>query len=435
MEMGAVVQLEKPLQLEPYQITGVDWLAGGSRRSLGDDPGLGKSAQAVRAAAKVGAGSIAALCPAKVRTNWQRQFDLWWPDSLDRPRFDVYSYDEAVRGKVKAAYDVLILDEAHYLKNPTSKRTREVYGVRCAGGGLASRCGSVWPLSGTLAPNGNPLEFYPHIRALRPDLISTGRGPMNRQEFLDEFCIYQSTPFGPRIVGVRNGDRLRGILRQLVLRRSVAECAKYLPPIVWSHESVDDDDARQILAGLEATPEVEQLRQHVLASADFHAYEEVAMASLRRVVGTLKAQALGVVFRDQLDSRGGEKIVIFGHHHKTINTLHAELADYGAVQVTGDTRPKDVQPLIDRFNQDPKCRVFIGQTHACGEGIELTAANRVEFVEGDWNPMRMFQALKRVHRRGVASTVFARVWGLAGSVDDLIAGVCARKVQNIKQFE
>jgi SNF2 family DNA or RNA helicase len=236
-------------------------------------------------------------------------------------------------------------------------------------------------------------------------------------------------------VGVRNGDRLRGILRQLVLRRTVEECAKYLPPIVWSHESVDDDDARQILAGLESTPEVEHLRQHVLASADFHAYEEVAMASLRRVVGTLKAQALGVVFKDQLDSRGGEKIVIFGHHHKTINTLHAELADYGAVQVTGDTRPQDVQPLIDRFNQDPKCRVFIGQTHACGEGIELTAANRVEFVEGDWNPMRMFQAVKRVHRRGVASTVFARVWGLAGSVDDLIAGVCARKVQNLKQFE
>lgn len=424
------------MQLEPYQLDGVRWLTTGARtHGLGDDPGLGKSAQAIRAAAELSPKSIGVRCPAKARTNWARQFALWWPAGQPMPPVEIESYDRLVRGESAAGHDVLILDEAHYLKSPTAKRTRAVYGQHCAGKGLASRCGWVWPLSGTIAPNGNPMEIYPHIRGLRPDLISVKGRAMNRHEFLEYFCVYRNTDWGPRVLGVRNGQELRGLLREMFLRRTVQEVAAGLPPIVWSHETVDADGAAEVLAGLESSPEVVELRKHVESTGNYHAMDGVHMASLRRVIGSLKCAALGEVLTELLRSRGGEKVIVFGHHHSVLNSLHEALSDFNPVQLTGETPPGQVQRTIDRFQTDPSCRVFIGQTTCCGEAIELTAANRVEFVEPDWVPARMFQAAKRANRRGNPLPVFARVWGLAGSLDDLIAEACARKLRSEQQLE
>jgi len=383
----------------------------------------------------VDAQRIAVVCPATARTNWQRQFDLWWLGDERPTQLDIDSYQRVANGCWDGReYDVLILDEAHMLKSPDAQRTKAIYGRYCAGGGLADRCEYVWPLSGTLLPNGNPMEAYPHLRALRPDLIHSAGSPMNKIDFMRRYCNWRMTPYGPQVTGVRDDEALRAMLKQLVLRRTEEEVAKELPEVVWSHETVDDAEAATILRSIEDSPEVSELRMHLDTNQDWHAYESVAMSATRKIIAELKARVVGPVLADELDRRKG-KMVVFAHHHAAINRLHSDMVRHHPVQITGETPGAKRQDAIDRFQNDPDCRVFIAQMDAAGTAIELTAAHHVEFVEASWTPSTMHQAVKRCHRRGQINTVFARIWGLAGSIDDLIAGVCARKVSQLNRLD
>lgn len=419
--------------LDPYQLEGVRWLAARPHAGLGDDPGLGKSAQAIRAAAAVGAHHIGVVCPATARTNWQRQFDQWWIGGSHDLQID--SYQKVAAGVFDAReFDVLILDEGHMLKSPGARRTKTIYGAYCAGGGLVARSNYVWPMSGTFMPNSDPMEMYPHIRALRPDLIQHHGRVMNQAEYLRTFCNFTVTPYGPKVVGIKNIEDFRRILREFVLRRTEREVQKQLPEIVWSHETVDDAEAASILAAIEDTPEVRDLRHHLETDGDYHAYERLSLSATRRIISELKARTVGPVLAEELDRRTG-KVVVFAHHHAAINRLHSEMSRHGCVQITGETPAHKRQEAIDRFQNSPDVRVFLGQIDSCGTAIELTAANHVEFLESSWVPQLNYQAVKRCHRRGQINTVFARIWGLAGSVDDLIAGVCTRKLQQFKRLE
>jgi len=215
------------LKPRPYQITGRDFLAARSRALLADEMRVGKTPQAILAAEeKFGGGDVLVLCPAIAVPHWHREWDKWAPDS--QITLDVMSFDRA-RNMWNAGtlqprrYDVMIVDEAHFCKNPEAQRTKMVYGK----GGLGYQVGAIWALSGTPATK-HAGELWPMLRAF-------GATNMDYDAFVDRYCSYwwHKTRRERIIKGTREDkvSELRELLKPIMLRRTRAEVAPDMPEI------------------------------------------------------------------------------------------------------------------------------------------------------------------------------------------------------------
>lgn len=409
-------------ELYPYQRIGADWLASKKHALLADQMGLGKTVQAIMAAKQVGARRIAVVCPASVRANWHREFERWWPEFGADPF--VNSYNMLVRGSwYGMGPEVLIIDEAHYLKNRDSKRTKAVYGKD----GLATRARRVWLLSGTPAPN-NPAELWTHLHALAPGLIMGKNGkPASWWGFVNRYCKTVDKGFGPQIVGGKNLDELKALMAPFILRRTKDEVLADLPPIRFNTLPIDG-----VLPS--ETAHDEMLVESALETG-IESLAKVAMhvATLRRATGMAKLKGVIDWIKDFLES--GEKLVVFAHHRDVIRETHASLREplRGKIAlVTGDTGARQAE--VDRFQNDPDCRLFIGQIQAAGTGITLTAASTVLMVEQSWVPAENAQAAMRIHRIGQKNACVVYNAVLAGSIDERIGDALTRKMNDLVQL-
>ena len=424
------------MTLFPYQQVGAEFLAARRFAFLADGMGLGKSAQAIAACNVLGATRIAVVCPAVAKINWQREFGMWSkvPDQQVR----ICSYDKLSTNKLdqrqitEFAPDVLILDEAHYLKTRTTKRTKTLYGATPGTSGILAAAKRVWLLSGTPCPN-NAGELWPHLRALWPELLTRGDKPLSYAEFLVRYCFIQETPFGPKILGNKNKDELRGILGQIMLRRRAEDVLKDLPPMMWQSVAVEADAVSGDIADLEKDPAVEALREALYADGVIEG-AGVAMASLRRATGVAKAALAARMISEEIEAGAYDKIVVFAQHLDVIRLLVDKLSAHGVVSITGSTPTTLRQKAIDDFQSRPEARIFVGQLQACSTAITLHAANQVLFVEQSWTPAENAQAAKRCHRIGQTKPVFVRMLGLAKSIDEAVTRVLARKSQMIGEL-
>ena len=132
-----------------YQKVGADFLCKNPAAFLADEQGLGKTLQVIAACDTLGLTKVVVICPAIAKINWRREFDKW--GTVER-EVKVFSYDKITQSKevrneiAKFEPDVLVLDEAHYLKNRTAKRTKYLYGQYCRGDGLVRFADRVWLL-------------------------------------------------------------------------------------------------------------------------------------------------------------------------------------------------------------------------------------------------------------------------------------------------
>src|SRR4051812_48868587 len=198
--------------MRDYQDQGVAWIVQQlrDRRAvmLGDEAGLGKTRQALTAAVRLNAENILVICPAGARRVWQQEIQRWLPEwsgrvvlvepgfardglSLVPPLILVVGYDELsdTRSNVtpqlqSRLWDLLILDEAHYLKNP-SNRTKAVYGRRGTSTGIQASAARVLLLTGTPTPN-HAGEIYQHYRTLWPEAL--GDKVLTQDQWEERFC-------------------------------------------------------------------------------------------------------------------------------------------------------------------------------------------------------------------------------------------------------
>lgn len=424
------------MSLFPYQIEGAQFLASNKYAFLADGMGLGKTVQAIEACNIIGATRVVVISPAVARINWQREFELW--SRNPSVNLAVHSYDKvatskAVQDQIKAfAPDVLILDEAHYLKTRTTKRTKSIYGAYCAGKGIAESSARVWLLSGTPCPN-NAGELWPHFRALWPEMITLSDKPLNYMEFISRYCVLAESLYGVKIIANKNSAELKGKLRMVMKRRRAEDVLKDLPPISWHMVAVEPDHVLADIQELEQDIAVEALKEALTADGVIEG-AGVALASLRRATGLAKAKLASRMIADELKDNAYEKIVVFVQHLDVGKTLIDELAEFGVVSISGQTTEGKRQDAIDRFQKDKDTRVFVGQLQACSTAITLHAANQVVFVEQSWTPSDNAQAAKRCHRIGQNRPVFVRMLGLAKSIDEAVAKVLARKSQAISEL-
>lgn len=415
-----------------FQNEGSDFLASRVAAMLADDPGLGKTFQAIRAADRRIVLRVGVICPASVVATWHAEIAAHREG--DWTHF-VTSYEGAVGRDYKVfaenEWDVLILDEAHFLKTVTARRTKTIYGFTAEDGmnrlpAIIDRAGAVWLLTGTPMPN-NPSELFSHLRALHPEAIrSTRTGQLwSLFQFIAAYCRTEDLGYGPKIVGAKQEAKLRGKLQGFMLRRRKSEVLKDLPPLRFGEIAVEGD-----LSALPAD-EIEIVRK-ALNKGGFDALKDVAghVAKLRRLTGLAKLPSTIAWLKDWLEGAEGQKIVVFAHHTDVIRAIASAIGK-AAVTLDGSSSMAQRKTAVERFQNDPKVRVFVGQITAAGTGITLTAASDMLFVETSWVPADMQQASQRIHRIGQTESCLVRFAIVPNSIDADIQRAVARKLKMI----
>lgn len=446
----------RQFELFPYQRDGAVWLAGRAHALLADDMGLGKSAQAITACEEVKAGKVLIVCPAAARVNWRREFEMFSPNLrpvvVENARSDfkttdslIVSYDLIAKHPNLGSFDVVIIDESHFIKGIETKRTQAILGSA----GTIHRTKYFWALSGTPAPN--------HIGELWPLLFTVGATPLTYSKFVSKFCNSYMYHHGPVITGTKSAmtGEIRAMLAPVMLRRKKEDVLKELPPIFYQSVVVEpgpvdlDTDIGFVdyVFPIDRRKELDETlgkeRQKIeiaMAGAGWEDGLKVleglarSVSTLRRYTGLQKIQSVADIIESELNSNAYEKIVLFGIHQAVIEGMRKRLSKFGAVTLYGKTPPEKRDSNIDAFQKDPKCRVFIGNIAAAGTAITLTAAHHVGFIEADWVPANMAQAAMRCHRIGQSKPVTVRFFSLSNSIDEKISDRLRRKTKELTEI-
>lgn len=447
-------------KLYSYQAEGARWLADTGDALLAWDMGTGKTATSVHATELVNARRIVVVCPAVAKSVWRDAFTRWSKIKLPIRVIHsatspvgggegvwIVSYDLMSRAKQNGlirrlsveAIDVLICDEAHALKTRSASRTMAIYGPKADRTGLAGHAKRVWLLTGTPVLN-HANELWTHLHALAPKTIELQPGlPMPEYRFMERYCKLVATPFGNKITGSQNQQELAARIAPFVSWKRKEEVLKELPPITFDTLPVSVHDAHVSADVLREFKKAEQDATGVYTEVDPENADEflanlrgsaLFLATQRRLTGLLKAPVVAQIVKNDLDGGDG-KVIVFCQHTAVIDTLADALDEFNPAMIDGRTSRFGRDAAVNRFQQDPACRVFIGQLQAASTAITLTAASNVIFAEADWTPAINAQAAARAHRIGQPSAVTARFVMLEGTLDAMVMKTLARKAADI----
>ena len=420
--------------LYPYQLEGKDFLLRNRVAFLADQPGLGKTAQAITAArdhTDVETKRVAIICPKSSITNWWRELDRWWPQA-DRSNILVTNYEQLITQTPDAKvwnlipFNTIICDEAHRLKTSGSQRSKAVY-HRVFSLRKEFPKTRVHLLSGTPAKN-HAGEMWTHLAMLRPDLImDRSKRPMAQEQFEELYCRVGNDEYGRRrIFGSRNVGALRNHLYGggFMLRRLKRDVQKHLPELTFDEYPLNVNG--RMVVGANNHPKIDGMTYE--GASEWLRDNHASMAEWRHECGKLKVQPTKELADVELDTPS-EKIIMFFHHTAVGNELFNLLAEYQPVLVNGAVN--NPQALVDVFQENPNCRVFLGQLQACSEALNITAATQVWFVEAGWSPSDNYQAACRAHRIGLKHNLIVRFLSLPNTTDQLVQQVLQRKAQEL----
>lgn len=418
-------------KLYPYQEQGAMHLAFGRRAMLADDMGLGKTVQAIAAAALLkemrDIQTAVIICPASLKHQWAREIRRFTTlpvtvveGNLEARRalyrepsfFKIINY-ELVRFDMdellKLHPDLIILDEAQRIKNWRAKTAMMVKS-------LPSRYAFV--LTGTPLENRID-ELYSIFQFLDPRIL----GPL--WHFNDRFYELEKTKSGSyKVLGYKNIDELRALIKPYVLRRTRDEVLKDLPERVDNNFFVEMTDKQQyaydefkeklgrliyISKRRPLTPKERELllmyliKMRLICNALALHDKEIEIKDSEATAP--KLGELDEILSEEIASNG-HKAVIFSQWANMLELTEPVLQRIGLgyVKLTGAVPSAKRGDLIQKFFDDPDCRVFLS-TDAGGVGLNLQAASLVINLDLPWNPAVLEQRIARAHRHGQKSSV------------------------------
>jgi SWI/SNF-related matrix-associated actin-dependent regulator 1 of chromatin subfamily A len=423
------------MSLYQHQSDGAEWLADRPRGYLGDEPGVGKTRTLLEGLGRSDSIDALVVCPAIVRTHWAREAALYADYG---PVLRIKSYDEITRGGYELmkellddGVDSLILDEAHYLKHANAQRTQFLLGPN----GYARRLPLVWAASGTPVSK-NPYEYWTPLSSLFPK-VALAHGLRTHEDFKARFCVVRPCYLRSKTVEkimpeLRNEAEFREILAETMLRRTLDDLGLDVPPLDFQIVRLDAQGSGPALEWDELQ-HVRRIKASIEAGDLDSIAEDPYVARMRRRLGELKVAPVAEMLQSQL-ADSDEKIVVFAHHTNVLESLRTLLGSFGVAFVDGNVRNTARDEAIDRFQSDPRTRVFLGQNIACQTGITLTAAKRVVLVEPDWTGDVNLQLGKRVARIGQKSNrVIVQMISLSGTLDEGIVAQNARETRMAAQ--
>jgi SWI/SNF-related matrix-associated actin-dependent regulator 1 of chromatin subfamily A len=437
-----------------YQDEGVKFILSHRGTLLADDMGLGKTAQTILAFSRSDSSQLTVICPAYLKTNWQREFKDWLP-GYDPKRLKLSSYEGAHALSQDSAHEFLTLDEGHYLKTPTSqryatiapmaKRARKL--VILTGTPIPNRVRELWPLLAMLDANRWDPPYRSPFAGLPSNVLMLPAADKKEKGYTPAFFTFAKRFCGAKLIettqkhyidrdwrfkkaydfdGSSNLEELRRILRQTVmLRRTKAEVLKDLPPkrrqlIVFP---IQKGVLNQEIDSIEVN---EESYDRVVKSLESDKVKFAKWSETRHKQARDKIPLVLDHLSDCLES-GSQKIIVFAHHQDVIEELYARLMFDGAVMAHGGHNQTWRDDAIDTFQQDPNCKFFIGSLGACGTGINLTAASHVVFAEFDPRPYAITQAEDRAHRLGQRNMVLVQHLLWDGTLDAKMAQIVVKK--------
>ncbi|MEV7138574.1 DEAD/DEAH box helicase [Streptomyces tauricus] len=401
------------VSLRGYQSFGARFALAQRRVVLGDEMGLGKTIQAIAVLAHLAADGhrhFLVVCPASVLINWTREIGsrstlravpVHGPDRLDayaewRERggvavttFDVlHSLPDPKKAEQHPldAPAALVVDEAHYVKNPEARRSRAV-------ARWTNRCERVLFLTGTPMEN-RVEEFRTLVRYLQPDLV-------------------------PKIQGsdaVAGPHTFRRSVAPAYLRRNQQDVLTELPALVqvdeWEEFSAADEDAYREAV---AAGNFMAMRR----AAYVHAEKSAKLQRLRELVTEAAANEL--------------KVVVFSYFRDVLATVQRALGDGGGGVVlgplAGGVPAVRRQQLVDEFADAAGHAVLLCQIEAGGIGLNLQAASVVILCEPQVKPTLEHQAVARAHRMGQVRSVQVHRLLATDSVDDRLLRILESKAR------
>jgi SWI/SNF-related matrix-associated actin-dependent regulator 1 of chromatin subfamily A len=406
----------------PYQKAGVAYAMTRKHVLIGDEMGLGKTIQGVGISnADPTIRKVLIICPATPKINWRREWMKWDVKGLsvgvmdakstELPDTDVVILNFDIAKKFQdllrtRTYDLMIIDECHKVKNPDAQRTVAVFGRKAGKKKKNKETGVMEPqpaipvieahrnayLTGTPIPN-RPIELFPMLERLDPEDL--GRSFF---AYAKRYCNATQTQYGWDFSGASNLDELQEKLRsKFMVRRLKVDVLKDLPPKRRQVILVEPDDRGRNLIAKEKAAWAAMTSGKV--QMEEQSVDLASMSSVRKEVAVYKVPFVIDHVNDLLEA-GIEKIVVMAHHKDVVDAL---MKEYGkaAVKIDGRvTKIEDRQAAVDRFQDDPECKIFIGSIQAAGVAITLTAAAHAVFAELDWVPGNMHQAEDRIHRIG-----------------------------------
>jgi hypothetical protein len=441
------------LELMPHQGQLVAAAAAGHRTFLlADEPGLGKTAQALLAAEAANAYPLLVVVPNVVKTNWAREAARWTPH---RPATVVQGDGENADGFadiVVLNYEVLdrhmgwlgdfgfrgmVVDEAHFIKNRTSQRSQHVLA-------LSDRIRSRMARPLLMALTGTPLindiedfraiwQFLGWIDDSKPlgeladALEDTGLTPADRGFYAAaRQCVIDLGIVRRRKLDVaadiparriadlpveldgRAGRSIRaaeqGLARRMVARYETALANRSADAGV---EGIDDNLVRRVA------------RSELKDATNAQSGENVF--TMMRRIGQAKAE-LAADYAAQL-ARSAGKVVFFAKHIDVMDAAEETFARQGVrfSSIRGDQTPTARQANIDAFVNDPDVAVAVCSLTAAGVGLNLQVASNIVLAELSWTNAEQTQAIDRSHRIGQAEPVTAWRIIAAQTIDTRIA--------------
>jgi len=426
-------------ELYPFQYVGVHFaqLAGG-RCLIGDDMGVGKTIQAIAHIA-LNTDKLPALivCPASVKFNWAKECRAWLPNMTVEvlegrkgviPQADIIicNYD-IVTGRKDALMDrgfnIVVCDESHYLKNIKAKRTASTLEV-------AQASESVICLSGTAVTN-RPSEFFTTLNLLRPNEFPSFF------PYGQRYCDGQNNGWGWDFSGASNTDELHARTRDFCIRRLKQEVLTELPDKVRTIMDIQPSRADLKRYSDLHRAWMEDYEHHQNQGSLPAGFVLNMLTALRHECGLIKVPSTVAYIKEYHDITGGKPLVVFAHHADVLRNCVQMLRDdkdkrWRMAGITGDMPAQKPQANVEAF-QSGQLDVLFCSTIAAKEGITLTEADTVVFVEREWVPGWEEQAEDRVYRIGQESdSVHAVYLSVAKTIDEKFNAVIEEKRKVVK---
>ena len=416
----------------PHQKEAIQKLVENKKFILADDMGLGKTTSTIIAALECGAKKVLIICPATLKINWKREIENYTDKSIyisEGKNFEgdhdfvIMNYDiiknfheTKKKGKseiAKSNFDLVIIDEAHYIKNAQAQRTKLI-------NDFVKNIDRIWLLTGTPMTS-RPIDYF--------NLLSLADSPVakNWMAYVIRYCQGYQFSVGFRkvwnVMGASNLEELRDRTSNTILRRLKEDVLdlpdKIITPVYLKLKSEEYKSVMgEYYDWIDDKPE-----ESKSLTVQF-----TKLTKIRQVIANEKINQTIEIAENILEQ--GKKVIIFCNFTDSLNKI-AEHFGKSAVILNGQMSRIEKQNSVDRFQEDDKVRVFVGNIIAAGVGITLTAAEAVIFNDLSFVPGNHSQAEDRSYRYGQKNNVLVYYPIYINTIENIIYEILNKKKEVI----
>jgi SWI/SNF-related matrix-associated actin-dependent regulator 1 of chromatin subfamily A len=448
VEVEVEVDFEKYAEMDkrgwrvfPHQEEGVKFLLSKNNRVLGDDMGLGKTLMSTIASIESGSEKILIVCPANAKINWFREINAYIPEEdisiiksghWNPKKYTIINYDilknfhtiidgrktykehEVHRHLDEEGFDLIILDEAHMVKNPSSNRAKIINQI-------SKNIKRRWLLTGTPLAN-RPMDFFNLLKICDSPVTASWK------QYAFRYC--DGKKFKKKLKngtykdiwltdGASNLEELHERTKNLILRRKKEDHLD-LPPKIVAPYYIEIDDMKEYGNVFDEYLEWAKSEGKRLG-AGRHMVELVV---LRKYLALEKTKQTIELAEQAIEN--GQKVIIFTNFTHSFDAL---MNHFGRIAVghNGKMNGTQKQNSVDQFQTNDNIMVFVGNLVSAGTAITLTKAEVVIMNDLDFVPANHAQAEDRAHRIGSQSTTNVYYPIAVGTIDEMMFNILEKK--------